>query len=87
MSMLAFATTYDPDPYGRAGQKKQGRENKNKGRKDKNWKPRNNRRDGKPHQLPKHTPARERRKFIAPIIYPAADDELFGSYYIEQDEE
>ena len=87
LSMLAFATTYDPDPYGRAGQKKQGRENKNKGRKDKNWKPRNNRRDGKPHQLPKHTPGREHRKFIAPIIYPAADDELFGSYYIEQDEE
>ena len=38
----------DPDPYGRAGQKKQGRENKYKARESDNYQPRNNRRDGKP---------------------------------------
>lgn len=47
----------DPDPYGRAGQKKQGRERKNKARQHDNWKPKS-----KPRPLKKHKPARDHRK-------------------------
>ena len=53
----------DPDPYKREGQKKQGRENKNKSRKKENFRPRNNRRDGKPAKPKHHTPGRDHRKF------------------------
>lgn len=46
------------DPYARPGQKKQGRERKNKARKGSNWKPRSN-----PKPPKKHTPGREHRKY------------------------
>ena len=46
------------DPYARPGQKKQGRERKNKARKSKDWEPRSN---AKPPK--KHTPGREHRKY------------------------
>ena len=59
----SLALRYDPDPNRRPGQKKQGRENKGKSRTKDNWKPRNNRRDGSPRPLPKHTPGREHRKY------------------------
>ena len=47
----------EPDPYARPGQKKQGRERKNKARKSKDWKPRSN-----PKPPKKHTPGRGHRK-------------------------
>ena len=53
----------NPDPYGRAGQKKQGRELKQKSRKNKDFKPRNNKRDGKPAKPKKHTPGKNHRKY------------------------
>lgn len=53
---------YNPDPYARAGQKKQGRENKEK-KKKKNWEPKNNKRDKKPAKQKKHTPGKEHRKY------------------------
>ena len=46
------------DPYARAGQKKQGRERKNKARQSKNWKPKSN-----PKMPKKHTPGRDHRKY------------------------
>ena len=49
---------YDPDPYARPEQKKQGRENKNKARKSNKWKPRSN-----PKPPKKHTPGRDHRKY------------------------
>ncbi|MBQ5996092.1 MAG: hypothetical protein IJL63_09600 [Clostridia bacterium] len=54
---------YNPDPYGRKGQKKQGRELKGKSRKNKDFKPRNNKRDNKPAQPKKHTPGKNHRKY------------------------
>ena len=48
----------NPDPYARSGQKKQGRERKNKARKSDNWKPKSN-----PKPPKKHTPGREHRKY------------------------
>ncbi|MBO5969746.1 MAG: hypothetical protein J6S14_14735, partial [Clostridia bacterium] len=53
---------YNPDPYGRAQQKKQGRELKNKARKGNKWEPRNNKRDGKPAKPKSHTPGKDHRK-------------------------
>lgn len=47
------------DPYAREGQKKQGREVKNKGRRSGNFTSRNNRRDSKPAKPKKHTPSRK----------------------------
>lgn len=47
-----------PDSYARPGQKKQGREHKNKARKNKNWKPRPT-----PKPPKKHTPGRDHRKY------------------------
>ena len=47
------------DPYARPGQKKQGRENKNKSRKKDNFKSKNNRRDNMPAKPKKHTPSRK----------------------------
>lgn len=51
------------DPYGRAGQKKQGREVKNKSRRNDNFKNRNNKRNNKPAKPKPHTPGREHRKY------------------------
>ena len=53
----------DPDPYARPNQKKQGRENKNKNRKKRNFTSRNNRRDGKPAPPKRHTPGHDHQKF------------------------
>ncbi len=78
LGLIAVASTYDPDPYARPNQKKQGRENKNKSRKDKNWEPRNNKRDGKPNRPPKHTPGRDHRKYIIPVAVPFEEE-----YYLE----
>ncbi len=50
------------DPYRRPGQKKQGRENKNKSRRSENFKSRNNRRDNKPSPPKHHTPSNDHRK-------------------------
>lgn len=47
------------DPYARPGQKKQGRENKNKSRRDDNFESRNNRRNKKPAKPKRHTPSRK----------------------------
>ena len=56
--MLSKKTTPNPDPYARPGQKKQGRELKNKARKRKNWDPK------KPPRPPKHhTPKPEHQKY------------------------
>ncbi len=54
---------YVPNPYASPGQKKQGRENKNKNRKKPNYEPRNNRRDAKPARLKHHTPMKDHQKF------------------------
>ena len=56
--------SYDPDPYKRAGQKKQGRENKSHARKKSGWQPRNNRRDEKPRKPKKHTPGRGHSHYV-----------------------
>ncbi len=48
----------DVDPYARPGQKKQGRERKNKARKSKDWESRS-----KPKPPNKHTPGRDHRKY------------------------
>ena len=74
LESIACAVPYNPDPDGRANQKKQGRENKSKSRKKENWKPRNNRRDGKPRKLPKHTPGKDHRKYFAPLTVPSIKD-------------
>lgn len=51
------------DPYARPDQKKQGRENKNKSRQNDNFKPRNNKRNGKPAEPKHHTPGKEHQKY------------------------
>ena len=51
------------DPYGRAGQKKQGREVKNKSRRKDNFNSRNNKRNKKPAKPKKHTPMDDHRKY------------------------
>ena len=53
---------YNPDPYARPNQKKQGRENKGKNRRKDNYTPRNNKRNNKPARPKKHTPARDHRR-------------------------
>ena len=62
---------YDPNPYKRPGEKKQNRENRNKSRQKKDWKPRNNRRSGKPVKPKKHTPGRDHKKyyFVGPKFF------------------
>ena len=50
---------YDPNPYKRQGQKKQGRENRNGSRKKPDWEPRNNKRSKTPAEPKKHTPGKE----------------------------
>lgn len=52
---------YNPDPYKRPGQKKQGREKKNKSRKKPNWEPRNGTR--RPKKPKSHTPGKDHRKY------------------------
>ena len=54
---------YNPDPYGRNNQKKQGRENKNKNRTKENYKPKNNKRNNMPAKPKKHTPGRGHNKY------------------------
>ena len=54
---------YNPDPYGRENQKKQGRENKNKNRTKENYKPKNNKRNNMPAKPKKHTPGRGHNKY------------------------
>ena len=53
---------YNPNPYGRPGEKKQNRENRNKSRTKDSWTPRNNRRDGKPAMPKSHTPSKKGHK-------------------------
>ena len=66
-SGLAAKEKYDPNPYGRAGEKKQNRENRAKARKDSNWEPRNNKRDGRPAKPKSHTPSKKghRKYFVS----------------------
>ena len=56
---LIQAASYEPDPYARPNQKKQGREVKEKKRKT-NWKPNPNKTPAPPK---KHTPGRDHRKY------------------------
>lgn len=60
---------YDPNPYRRPGEKKQNRENRIKSRQKSNWKPRNNKRDGKPAKPKPHSPSKKgHRKDFNTII-------------------
>ncbi len=60
---------YDPNPYRRPGEKKQNRENQIKSRQKSNWKPRNNKRDGKPAKPKPHSPSKKgHRKDFNTII-------------------
>ena len=52
------AVKNNPDPYARPGQKKQGRENKNKNRKRDTFSSRNNKRNKMPAKPKKHTPSK-----------------------------
>ena len=52
------SSSNEADPYARPGQKKQGRERKNKARQRKDWNPRSN-----PKPPKKHTPGRDHRKY------------------------
>ena len=61
---------YDPNPYRRAGEKKQNRENRNKSREKDGWKPRNNKRDGKPAKPKPHTPSKKGHKKYFRLLYP-----------------
>jgi len=56
-------TKKEADTYGRPNQKKQGREVKNKNRQKDNYRPKNNRRDGKPAPPKHHTPGRDHQRF------------------------
>ena len=84
----SISLSYNPDPYARPNQKKQGRENKAKSRTKGNWQPRNNRRDGAPRPVHKHTPGRDHRKygpktnqaFIGPL--PSLSDKYAGMIYL-----
>ena len=60
---------YDPNPYKRPGQKKQGRENRNGSRKKPGWEPRNNKRSKTPAEPKKHTPGKDHRKYFKSIGY------------------
>ena len=57
---IYFSSSKTNDPYARPGQKKQGRERKEKKKND-NWKQNPNK---KAKPLPKHTPGRDHRKYI-----------------------
>ena len=61
---------YDPNPYARPGEKEQNRENRNKSRAKKGWKPRNNRRDGKPAKPKSHTPSKKGHKKYFDLNFP-----------------
>lgn len=60
---------YDPNPYKRPGQKKQGRKNRNGSRKKPDWEPRNNKRSKTPAEPKKHTPGKDHRKYFKSIGY------------------
>ena len=60
---------YDPNPYKRPGQKKQGRENRNGSRKKPDWEPCNNKRSKTPAEPKKHTPGKDHRKYFKNIGY------------------
>ncbi len=60
---------YDPNPYKRPGQKKQGRENRNGSRKKPDWEPCNNKRSKTPAEPKKHTPGKDHRKYFKSIGY------------------
>ena len=64
---------YNPDPYARPGQHKQGREVKSKARKDPSWKPRNNRRRG-PNPPKKHTPGRDHKHHLISPFWRDIDE-------------
>ena len=71
----------NPDPYARPGQKKQGRELKNKARRSSDWKDRNGKRGGrKPPK--KHTPGRDHRHFFLSFIKPFILRTLL-KYYVD----
>ena len=55
---IKTGSSSEVDPYARPGQKKQGRERKNRARQNKDWKPRSN-----PRPPKKHTPGRDHRKY------------------------
>ena len=59
---ITKSDSYDPNPYGRPGEKKQNRENRSKSRTKQGWEPRNNRRDGKPAKPKSHTPSKKGHK-------------------------
>ncbi|MCL1806599.1 MAG: hypothetical protein FWG31_02735 [Oscillospiraceae bacterium] len=68
--MILFAKSgYNPDPYARPGQKKQGREKKEKKKENPEWKPRGGKRQVTPPK--KHTPSKDHQKYpqkIEPLM-------------------
>ena len=64
----------DVDPYRRSGQKKQGRELKNKSRQSENFRSRNNRRDNLPAPPKHHTPGKAHQKDFFFFIDEENDD-------------
>ena len=60
--------TKNPDPYARPGQKKQGRELKNKSRLNPNFEQRNGRRRG-PQPLKHHTLGHDHRKYLLLLLF------------------
>ena len=67
-SNISLAKDYDPNPYRRAGEKKQNRENRNKSREKDDWQPRNNKRDGKPAKPKSHTPSKKGHKKYFDVV-------------------
>ena len=86
---ISFSKDYNPDPYARPGQKKQGRERKEKKKGGGDWNPRNNRRNERP---PKHhTPGREHQKYPQNRIVIVDNlfeifDQLFDEWFDFDDE-
>ncbi|HEX2935354.1 MAG TPA: RHS repeat-associated core domain-containing protein [Bacteroidales bacterium] len=60
---VTYLSKSDVDPYARPGQKRQGRERKNKARDSDKWKPRS-----KPKAPKKHTPGKDHRKYKKPKL-------------------
>lgn len=86
---ISFSKDYNPDPYARPGQKKQGRERKEKKKGGGDWNPHNNRRNERP---PKHhTPGREHQKYPQNRIVIVDNlfeifDQLFDEWFDFDDE-
>jgi len=77
----SFSTKYDPDPYARPGQKKQGREVKEK-KKAKDWESRNNKRSPEPPK--KHTPGKDHKKYDNKLIIPPGYSyDLYTDYFYD----